>query len=191
MGNLITLDIELNSIKSFLKIVLNAADTEYQRIHEKSEAGGYDHLEDESNDLYFPMMSEEIALRAALGELNVLVEWELQNLASRAFFERDKVSKSRKAKTVNDLKINEVINLIEKYYRIKVNKMESYLDVMGIRKKVNSFKHRKGFKDPWRNGGTVITDKFKVDRHETFQRIDSVRNFLKDLWSKTKDKQRA
>ncbi len=191
MGNLISLDVELNSIRSFLKTVLDTADSEYLRIEEKSEAGEYEHYEDEGNALYIPMMWEKIALRASLGELNALVEWELQDLASRAFFETNKVLKSRKAKTVNELKINQVIDLIEKYYQIKVNETESYPDVMGVRKKVNSFKHRKGFKDPWRNGGAVIPEKFKVDRKETFQRIDSVRNFLKDLWSKTKDKQRA
>lgn len=191
MGTLISLDIELNSIRSFLKTVLDAADSEYVRIREKSESGEFEHYEDEGNALYLPMMWEEIALRATLGELNALVEWELQNLASRAFFETGKVSKSRKARTVSELKINEVIALIEKYYQIKVNETESYLDVMGVRKKVNSFKHRKGFKDPTRNGGAVIPDKFKVDRKETFQRVDSVRNFLRDLWSKTKHKQRA
>ena len=191
MGTLISLDIELNSIRSFLKIVLDAADSEYLRIGEKSDSGEYEHYEDKGNALYIPMIWEEIALRATLGELNALVEWELHSLASRPFFETDKVSKSRRAKTVNNLKINEVINLIEKYYQIKVNEAESYLDVMGIRKKVNSFKHRKGFKDPWRNGGAVIPEKFKIDKKETFQRVDSVRNFFKDLWSKTKGKQRA
>ena len=188
MSTLISLDIELNSIRSFLKTVLDAADLEYQRIMNQSEAGEYEHYEDEGNALYFPMMREEFALRATVGKLNALVEWEMQNLASRAFFETKNVSKSRKAKTVYELKINQVVDLIEKYYAIKVNETLSYLDFVDIRKKVNSFKHRKGFKDPRRNGGAVIPEKFKIDRKETFQRIDSVKNYLKDLWSKTKDK---
>jgi len=169
--------------------VLDAADYEYRKIGEKSESEEYVNYEDEGNALYMPMMWEEIALKATLSELNALVEWELQNLANISFLEN--VSKPRKAKTVNELKINQVIDLIENYYQIKVNETESYLDVMGIRKKVNSFKHRKGFKDPWRNKGTVIPEQFKTERKETFQKIDSVRNFLKDLWSKTKGKQRA
>jgi len=95
MGTLISLNIELNSIRSFLKTVLDAADDEYRKIGEKSKFGKYDHYEDEDNALYIPMMWEEIALKATLSELNALVEWELQNLA-RSFFEN--VSKLRKAK---------------------------------------------------------------------------------------------
>jgi len=191
MGTLIPLDIELSSIRSFLKTVLDAADLEYSRIKEKSEAGEFEHCEDEGNALYKPMMWEEIAFRATLGELNALVECELHNLANKAFFENIKSLKAKQVKTVSELNINEVIKLIEKYYQIKVNETESYLAVMGIRKKVNSFKHRKGFKNPWKDGGAVIGEKFRVDRKETFQSIDRVRNFLRDLWSKTMDKQRA
>jgi hypothetical protein len=182
MGNFITLDIELKPIRSFLKTVLDAVDSEYLRIKEKSDAGEYKHFEDKGNALYTPMMWEEIAFRAVLGELNALVEWELQILASK----NDKSLKEKPGKSVFELKFSDIIKLIERNYKIKITEVESYIAIKRIREKINSFKHRKGFKKPLQ-GGAITLDKFTVDRKEAFQNIESVRSFLRDLWSKTKD----
>lgn len=188
MSNLTSLDIELNSIRSFLRMVLDAADIEYLRIKKISESSGYEHYEDESNALYAPMTWENMALKSVLGELNAIVEWELNNLANTEFIKSEKELKSNKTKTVYDLKINKVIKSIENFYQIRIDEIASYPEIMDIRKKVNSFKHRKGYKDPWKNGGTSIPDKFKFDREEAYQRLYDVRNFVKDLWNKTKNK---
>jgi hypothetical protein len=188
MSTLISLDIELNSISSFLKMVLDAVDIEYKRIKAISESFGYEHYDNESNALYTPMTWENMAIKFVLGELNAIVEWELNNLVNKEYFKNEKALKSNRTKTVYDLKINEVIKTIENIYQIKINKVASYPEIMDIRKKVNSFKHRKGYKDPWKNGSISIPDKFKFDREEAYQRINDVRNFLKDLWKKTKNK---
>ena len=81
MGNLITLDIELNAIRSFLISVSDAASSEYSKIQIRSNAGEFVHYDDEANALFNPMMWEEIACKATLGELNALFEWELQYIA--------------------------------------------------------------------------------------------------------------
>ena len=75
------------------------------------------------------MMWEEIACRASLGELNALVEWELQQMAVIPFFEKkEKASNTKKRKKLNfvcDLNVGDVIQLIEKHYRIKITKIFS------------------------------------------------------------------
>src|SRR4030042_2162555 len=67
MGNLIVLDIQLNAIRSFLTTVVAAASLEYSKIQSKSDAGEFDHYDDKENALFYPMMWEEIACKAALG----------------------------------------------------------------------------------------------------------------------------
>ena len=193
MGNLIGLDIELNAIRSFLITVSDTASSEYSKIQIRSNAGEFNHYDDEANAFFIPMMWEEIACRSTLGELNALVEWELQHMAIIPFSEEkaSNTKKWKKSKFVCDLKVGEVIQLIEKHYRIKINEIDSYDVVKAIRNTVNSFKHRKGFKHPWKDRCKIIPEKFEVSRSEALRNIDSVRDFLKDLWSKTNDKKRA
>lgn len=193
MGNLIGLDIELNAIRSFLITVSDTASSEYSKIQIRSNAGEFNHYDDEANAFFIPMMWEEITCRSTLGELNALVEWELQHMAIIPFSEEkaSNTKKWKKSKFVCDLKVGEVIQLIEKHYRIKINEIDSYDVVKAIRNTVNSFKHRKGFKHPWKDRCKIIPEKFEVSRSEALRNIDSVRDFLKDLWSKTNDKKRA
>ena len=182
MRSLISLDIELNASKSFLKTVINAADTEYSRIKLRSDAGEYSHYDDEANALFIPMQWEEIAIKAVLGELNALIEWELCGLANKPFFEKGHTSKKGTFKMVLDLRFNEVIKLIEDYYKIKFSDLDEYKQINLIRNKVNSFKHRKGFKDPRRDDcNNGIVNKNEISRKEAFHRIDSVRSFLKKM----------
>jgi hypothetical protein len=193
MGNLIALDIELKAIRFFLTTVSDAADSEYSKIQARSNAGEFDHYDDENNAFFGPMMWEEIACRATLGELNALVECELQQTAMIPFTEEkaSNTKKWKKFKFVCDLNVRDVIQLIEKHYQIKINEIDSSDAVKVIRNKVNSFKHRKGFKHPWKDRCKIIPERFEVSRSEALRNIDSVRDFLKDLWSKTNDKKRA
>jgi len=190
MGNLIGLDIELNAIRSFLITVSDTASSEYSKIQIKSNAGEFNHYDDEANAFFIPMMWEEIACRATLKELNALVEWELQQMATIPFSEEkaSNTKKWKKFKFVCDLNVRDVIQLIEKHYQIKINEIDSSDAVKVIRSKVNSFKHRKGFKHPWKDRCKIIPERFEVSRSEALRNIDSVRDFLKDLWSKTNDK---
>lgn len=188
MTTLISLDIELGVIRSFLKAVTVAADAEYSKINAKSEAGEFTHYDDEANASFVPEMWEKIAIRATLGELNALVEWELLSLLSG--LSPTKVSKKQKGRLRLgfDLKMKEIIERMENYYKIEIKDMAGYKDIETIRDKVNSFKHRKGFKHPYRDACKVIGERFDLSREETFQSIDSVRTFFKDIWSRTKAK---
>jgi hypothetical protein len=188
MGTLISLDIELDAIRSFLKAVTVAADSEYSKIKAMSEAGEFSHYEDEENVYFVPEMWEKIAIQATLGELNALVEWELRNLASG--LSPAKFNKKRKGRLCFgfDLNMNEIVERIKSCYQLKIKDMAGYKDIKTIRDKVNSFKHRKGFKHPYTNVCNVIGERFELSREETFQSIDSVRAFFKDIWSKTKSK---
>lgn len=188
MGSLISLNIELNAIQSFLHNVINAAELEYSRIKALSDAGIFLHYDDEANANFTPEMWEKIAIHATLGELNALVEWELCNLANKPFFEKENASKKKRFRMVYDLKRNEIIELIENHYKIKFHDLKDYKQINLIRSKVNSFKHRKGFKNPCKDACTTFGDKFEVSRKEAFQNIDSVENFFKELWSKTSQK---
>ncbi|MCK4825547.1 hypothetical protein KA005_57900, partial [bacterium] len=189
MGNLIGLHIELDAIRSFLITVLDAASSEYSKIQIRSNAGEFNHYDDEANAFFIPMMWEEIACRSTLGELNALVEWELQTMAIIPFSEKkEKASNTKKSKLVYDLYVGDVIQLIEKHYQIKINEIDSYDVVKDIRNKVNSFKHRKGFKHPLKDRCKVIPERFEVSRSEALRSIDLVRDFFIDLWSKTNDK---
>ena len=189
MGSLISLNIELYAIRSFLQNVINAAELEYSRIKALSDAGIFLHYDDEANANFTPEMWEKIAIHATLGELNALVEWELCNLANKPFFEKENASKKKRLKDGLYLKMNEIIELIENHYKIKFRDLKDYKQINLIRSKVNSFKHRKGFKDPWKDACNTFSDKFEVSRKEAFQNIDSVENFFKELWSKTSQKQ--
>jgi hypothetical protein len=183
MGTLISLDIELSAIRSFLKAVTVAVDLECSRINTMSEAGEFSRYDDEANAYFVPMMWEEIAIRATLGELNALVEWELKGLAGS--LAPIKFSKKQKLGGF-DLKMDEIIERIEYHYQLKIKDMAGYEDVKTIRNKVNSFKHRKGFKHPHKDACKVMGERFELSRAETFQSIGSVRVFLKDLWSRKK-----
>jgi len=110
MGNLITLDIELNAIRSFLITVSDAASSEYSKIQIRSNSSEFNHYDHEENALFIPMMWEEIACRATLGELNALVEWELHNMAIIPLSEKkEKASNTKKSKLVYDLNYDKFI----------------------------------------------------------------------------------
>lgn len=219
MSNLCEVDIQLNAIRSFLKTVLNAADSEYSRVHDRSNSGDFIHYDDQENAMYFPMMWEEIGCRATLGELNALIEWELLNIACIAQVHLSKMQDKEilklisileieKPKTPKDilhlisklaespkyrlkLKRDEAILLISIYYQIRMKEINSYGALKTIINKVNSFKHRKGFKDPYKNEYKAIPERFDTSRTDTMESIVLVRRFLKDLFSKTIHKHKA
>jgi hypothetical protein len=188
MGSLIILDIELGAIRSFLKAVTSAADTEYSKIKAMSEAGEFSHYDEEANAYFVPEMWEEIAIRATLGELNALVEWELKNIPNGLSASKQSKKQKRRLRFGFDLKMDEIVERIENYYKIEIKDIAGYEDVKKIRDKVNSFKHRKGFKHPYKDACKVIGERFELTREEAFQSIDSVRTFLKDIWSRTNSK---
>lgn len=188
MGSLISLDIELDAIRSFLKKVISAADSEYSRLKTLSDVSEVQRFDDETNAYFYPEMWEKIAIRATLGELNALVEWELSGLAIKPFFEKKEAAHKKELfKPAYDLSMDMIIKFIENHYNIELNDFKDYRQINLIRNKVNSFKHRKGFKDPRRDDCGKIGEKHDINREEALKDIDSVRSFLKELWIKTRN----
>ncbi|KHE92135.1 MAG: hypothetical protein K8F52_01825 [Candidatus Scalindua rubra] len=134
------------------------------------------------------MMWQEIACKATLGELNALLEWELHHIATIPHFEVKARTNKGKSKLVSDLSVKDVFKLIEKYYELKINEIDSFEGVMEFRKKVNSFKHRKGYKHPIKDNCKTLCEKVELNIKEAFECIDILRKFIKDLWSKTTNK---
>ncbi len=186
MGTIISLDIELDAIRSFLKAATIAVDAEYSKINLRKEAGEFSHYEDEGNAYFVPEMWEKIAIRATLGELNALVEWELGCLVSRLSPTKGSNKQKGRLRFGFELKRNEIIEQIESYFKFQIKGMANYKKVENIRSKVNSFKHQKGYKKPYQDASKEVIEKFELSRKEAFESINSVRDFLKDLWSRTK-----
>jgi hypothetical protein len=196
MGNYITLDIELEAIKKFLSKNLEAVDAEIAIICEKKERGEFQELDDFSNALFIPMQREAIAVKAVLYEINALVEWSLCGLALEAYRNSPRHATTPKflgdvppeeasrIKFVYDLPIGEVHHLIERYYEIDLSNMPGFTEVEYIRKAVNAFKHRKGFKDFRRDPGvkSLAGEKFQMTREDAYRAIDEAKAFLRALW---------
>lgn len=196
MGNNITLDIELRALKIFLDKTLEIVDTEKATIFEQEKSGEFHQLDDFSNALFFPEEQESIAIRAVFYEVNTLVEWELRILAIEPY--RNSVRFNTKPKFlgdshiasqikfVYDLPIGEIHRLLEEYYKINLLSLPSSDEIYHIRRVVNAFKHRKGFKDSRREPTSELPEKFQLTREDAYQAIDGARIFLKALWKKSK-----
>jgi hypothetical protein len=185
MGNLIVLDIELSAIRSFLIVVINAADTEYLAIKNRSDAGEFTHYDDEANAYFIPEMWEKIAIRAGLGELNALVERELTYIAAGLPSVKNEKPQKNQPTFASDPKIWTNIKRIESHYGINIKEMSNYENVADLRDKVNSFKHRNGYKHPYRDKCETLSDRFIISREDAYSAIKSVRSFLRDVWSIT------
>ena len=187
------------AIRDFLSKTLESVDAEKAIICEREEAGEFRGLDDFSNALFVPMEREAIAIRAVLYEIDALVEWELHNLAREPYRNSVKYAKTPKfigdmpvdgasrIKFVYDIPIGMVIELIEEHYKIHLSALPGFEQFQLIRKSVNAFKHRKGYKDFRRNVESKIGDKFQPTREDAYKAIDEARVFLRDLWKKLKE----
>lgn len=194
MGNYINLDIEIQAIKDFLTKTLEAVDVEIKTICKQEEAGQFTGIDDFSNALFFPLEREAITIRAVFYELNALVEWELKNVASVAYQDSTKFKPPKsfadisspdevsRIRTVYDLQLNQICELIEDYYKIKISMLSDFEQVQFVRQSINAFKHRKGFKDFRRDKGAELLEQLRLNRENAYQAIESSRGFLKALW---------
>jgi hypothetical protein len=190
MSQLFILNMELDSIRSFLERVVKSVDSDYIEITHRAGIGEFADEDDESNAFFDPEMSEEIAIRATLGELNALVEWELQHIASEPFAQEQIAKRTKHNKIIWDLKRDDLYRLIEEYYSISVDDLPGSKEVEEIRRTINAYKHRKGFKDSRKDTDWIyFLEKYEVEREKAFSYIEAVRDFLQALWAKTVEQQ--
>jgi len=186
MKNMLVLNMELKSIRSFLERVNQSVDGDYIEIMRRVDAGEFANEDEIDNAFFDPMMSEEIAIRATLGELNALIECELQQIAVEPLAQEQK-AQSKQNKIACDLKPHDLYRLIEGHYHISIDDLLGSKEVKEIRRTVNAFKHRKGFKDPRRDADcTYFPEKFLLERKKAIHQIEAVRVFLRALWEATK-----
>ena len=184
MSRHVVLDIHLAAIRGFLDRVLAVVDGEVNQAWSREEAGEFEDEDDFDNALFGPFMTEEIALRAVLHELNSLVESELQSLASEPFHRRNPSPNWLKDRQVHDLHYPELKKLIESHYAVRLDDLPGSGEIEEIRRKINAFKHRAGFKDPRKDKDwKTLGDKVKLDREEAHLYLQSVSDFLRALWA--------
>ncbi len=177
---------EFKTIERFLDKNIRLVDEELSDIFKREEAGEFCHyLEEYENELYIPLQCEQIAIKAVFNEVNALIEWVLYGFAT---LPKEKQSKNMKIKLVYDMPISEVCSSIEQKYNIKLDILPGFKRLKAMRKKINAFKHRKGFKDfrkneEFKKGKTVnILERYELNRKEAYQTIEDARIFIKAFW---------
>lgn len=189
MGTAISIYIELDAVQSFLERVYACVDSEYRELIARADSGEFIEENEEANAFFRPRASEKIAMKAALNEINSIVEWELFSIALEPFMDAQANKKPYGLRLVWDLDRRELTELIENYYCITLDSLPGYLEVEEVRKAINAFKHRKGFKDPRRNrdtNGNSIFGQFELDRATIANYLDGARRFLRALLSQDK-----
>jgi len=177
---------EFKTIERFLDKNIRLVDEELSDIFKREEAGEFCHyLEEYENELYIPLQCEQIAIKAVFNEVNALIEWVLYGFAT---LPKEKQSKNMKIKLVYDMPISEVCSSIEQKYNIKLDILPGFKRLKAMRKKINAFRHRKGFKDfrkneEFKKGKTVnILERYELNRKEAYQTIEDARIFIKAFW---------
>jgi len=187
MNYINTID-ELKIIKNFLDRNIKLVDEELSDIFKREEAGEFcNYLEEFENECYIPLQCEQIAIKAVFNEANALIEWILYGFAT---LPKEKQSKNMKIKLVFDIPISEVCSSIEQKYSIKLDILPGFKRLKAMRRKINAFKHRKGFKDfrkneEFKKGETVnILERYELNREEAYQTIEDAKVFIKAFWDK-------
>ena len=194
MNNILKLDIELSSIENFLTKSVDAVDNDLALFFNEKDYELPIDNHDSDNYLYNLFEREAITLKAVYYELNALVEWKLGNLAAipyqvkttkypKPLNEISSKADVSKLRFVFDLNFNEICDLIENYYSIKLSEVPCHKQIQSIRTSINSFKHRNGFKDFRRDRTFNILDSYKITRIQAYNAIKSTKIFMKALWT--------
>lgn len=178
----ILLQQELNSLKLFLDHSCKSA------------------TDGDFKDFEKALTIQKTSARAVLFETNVIIERELYEIAHKAWLESPdgnenkildlenfNIFEVKNLKMIQDLKMKQIIQLIENFFKIKVKDLDCYKEIFEIREIVNSIKHRQGFKDFRKKPLNVgIAEKHPIDIDSAYQAIDHTKYFIQSLWSKTK-----
>jgi len=187
--NYIVMAEEFKTIERFLDKNIRLVDEELSDIFKRKEVGEFCHYPEEfENECYDPLERERIVIRAVFNEVNALIEWVLYGFAELS----EKYFKSKKIKFVYDMSISEACSSIEKKYKINLDSLSGFKKLKAMRKKINAFKHRKGFKDfrkneEFKKGKTVnIFERYELNRKDAYQVIEDAKVFIKALLSEIK-----
>jgi uncharacterized protein YeeX (DUF496 family) len=172
---------KLDFVKIFVNRSLSVSD-EYTQAAEKDyseeewDEDGEAEYENATDVLLF---CQEIVCRAALGELNSLVEYELKLAAQNILIKRNVADK--KAKIGNRKKAVKII-LDD---GLELEKLPGYSVVDEIRQIINSYKHDDGYSGRYRDfaGPYVgLEERYELQPKSVLSFIDSVDEFILALY---------
>jgi len=199
-GNYVILRIRLDAIRGFLECTDREAGAEIEALFQKRDAGEFASYEEFDSALSDPIMRQEIAARAVYYEITALVESELQASAEQPWLESDRhrgpkvldwenltLESIRSLKTIRDIRLNDLIRLIEDRYEVSVRELEGADIVFQIRDEVNAFKHRDGRIDFRKSDPTkyFTYEQYRADIEKAYQAIDQTCTFVRALWKAT------
>lgn len=123
---------------------------------------------------------QEIVARAALNEINLIVEYELKRIAS--FIKVKNSGKSWQEAWINSRK--SACKLIENTTGIELKNLSGAGEVEKVRKIINSFKHDDGYSEeyePYAGEHVEMQKQYKLDFDEIIKYADAAKSFLKAI----------
>ena len=134
--------------------------------------------------LYVLMEYNDIVARAALNEINSIIEYELKLIASVTLSK--KTGKSLRESWQKNRTEAEAI--IEDNYVIKLSELAGYKEVEKVRKIINAYKHDEGYsKDEYEPFGSIadiyseVQKKYKLDIEDILEYVDLAKQFIQAL----------
>ena len=169
---IIAMSIRLQAIRMFLERALLVHDEYTQRFLSGPNS---DSLEDDAeyeNAGDVLLDYQDIVVRAALGELNALVEHELKHLAIQV------QGRSRfDSASYRQMDRGKASGIVESQFSIKLSELPGSADIEAIRHTVNAYKHNEGLRRDQR----FSVERYVLDWDEALRYVDSVRAFLRAL----------
>lgn len=179
----IEIGMQLHFLGDYLRKIDSSIAVEWGEIESRAENGEFEDFGDYESAMDYPLFRSQYAARTVMYELNAMVEGVLQNLADPFWQEQQN---SEKIKSIYDLPFWAVVEIVEKYYGIRLKDIDGSDAFYELRKAVNSFKHRKGFRrheDLMRNpetGGVEFQYRATLELAEDF--LEKIPLFLNRLY---------
>ena len=123
---------------------------------------------------------QDIVARAALNEINLIVEYELKMIAT--FIEHKRLGKKFHETWIKKRDIARKI--IEKTFGIKLDSISGSSDVEIVRKAINAHKHDDGYLKKWEPDiwkHVMAQKKYKLDVEIISRYVDSAKDFLAEI----------
>ena len=191
-------DYKLENVRMFINRAL-AVDDKFIRIAtDNAQVGDFTEYEienenqDDDIDDYDPQYAEyehavdivlsygEIVARAALNEINLIVEYELKVIAS--FIETERTGKSWQEMWID--KREKACKVIETAYSIKLENLAGANEVDEVRKIINAYKHDDGYSkeyESWFGDYFRKQKQYKFDFDKINQYIHAAKVFLRAI----------
>ncbi|XGV87095.1 MAG: hypothetical protein ACAF42_16495 [Limnothrix sp. BL-A-16] len=124
---------------------------------------------------------EGIVLRAALSELNSVVEYELKWVV-RSIYQKKYGSHRDYRRKLSHKTIAEIYRIIEREFQVKIETLPGFQDVEAMRKVVNAYKHDDGYSGQYQPFLTIsIEKKYELDIQMVRDYLQAVEVFLQAL----------